>query len=111
MPKWWYRGGGRWTWRMQREGRKVTGRGDYVLGTSRYTFFNTGVREARMHTHHRMVLAELQGEVPQRNGAYRMRRQGWPIKPRSVCPLTEGEAAFATIKGEVERMKRPMKAQ
>ena len=29
------------------EGQKVTGREDYVLGTSRYNLFNSGVREAK----------------------------------------------------------------
>ena len=37
----------------------VTGRGDYVLGTSRHTFFNVDVRVAQMHTDHWMVLAVL----------------------------------------------------
>ena len=90
---------------------RPSGRGDYVLGTSRYTFFNAGVRDARMHTDHVMVMEELQGNVPQINVAYRMQRQGWPIKPRKVRPLTEGEAMFATLKGEVDRTKRPTKAQ
>ena len=49
---------------MQREVRKMKGQEDYVLGTSRYTFFNAGVGEARMHTNHWMVLAELLGEGP-----------------------------------------------
>ena len=70
LPRQRYRRDGRWTWRIQREGRKVTEKGDYILGTSRYTFFNTEVREARMHTYHWMVLSEQQGEGPQKNGAY-----------------------------------------
>ena len=45
------------------EGRKVKGRGYYILGTIIYTFFNAGVTEARMHNNHWMVLAELQGRV------------------------------------------------
>ena len=62
FPRWRYRGEGRWTWRMQREVLQVTGKGYYIIGTNRYTFFSTGVIEERMHTDHRMVLAELQGE-------------------------------------------------
>ena len=76
IPRRRYRGSGCWTWRMQREGRKVKGRGEYVLGTIRCTFFDAGVIEARVHTEHRMVLAELHGQGSQINGAYRMRRQG-----------------------------------
>ena len=30
----WCRGRGRWEYMMHREGRQVTGRGDYVLGTA-----------------------------------------------------------------------------
>ena len=33
-PRQQYRGRGKWTWHMHREGRKVTGRGDYVLSTA-----------------------------------------------------------------------------
>ena len=64
-----------------------------------------------MHTDHRMVLEEIQGEGPQRNGAYIMQRQGWTIKPRKERPLTEGEAAFATLKGQADSKKRPTKAR
>ena len=81
----------------------MTGREDHVLGTSRYKFFNAGVREVRMHTDHQTVLADLRGEGLQRNGAYRMWRQGWPIKPRKVSPLTEGEADFSTLKEDLDR--------
>ena len=59
MPRKRYIGDGRWTWQMRREDRQVTEQGDYVLGTSRHTFFNAGVREAQLHTYHRMFLAVL----------------------------------------------------
>ena len=75
------------------------GRGDYTLGKNRQTFSNEGVREEQMHIDHRMVLAELQGEGSQRNGAYQPQRRFWPIKPHTVCPLTEVEEEFATLKG------------
>ena len=96
---------------MQREGWTLKGRGDYVLGTIRYTSFNTRVREERMHIDHQMVLAELRGGIPQRNDTYRMQRQGWTINPHTVRPLTEGEAAFAALKEEVDKKKRQKKAQ
>ena len=47
---------------MRREEQQVTVQGDYVLRTRRHTFFKAGVREAWMHTDHRMVLLVLQGE-------------------------------------------------
>ena len=68
MPRRSYREDGRWICRMRREDRHVTGRGDYILGMIRHTYFNVGVREARIHTDHWMVLAVLQGEGAQRNG-------------------------------------------
>ena len=63
-----------------------------------------------MHAEHRMVLADLRGESKQRNGAYIMRIQGCPIKLQTIRPLTEGEAAFYTLKGEVYSTKWPPKA-
>ena len=46
---------------MRREEVQVIGRGDYVIGTIRHTFFNIRVMEGRMHTGHRMVLAVIRG--------------------------------------------------
>ena len=89
----------------------MMGWGDYVLGTIRQIFSKAGVGEARMHTDHQMVLAELRGERAQRNGNYRQWRRCCPIKPRIVRPLTEGEAEFATLKREVERAQWPTSAQ
>ena len=77
----------------------MTGWGDYALGTSTQTFFNAGVRDARMQTYHWMVLPVLRGEVAHQNGAYQKRRRCWPIKPRKVRELTEGDAVSATLTG------------
>ena len=52
----------------------MTGREYYVLGNIRDKCFKAGFREARMNIDHRVVLAEMRGEAPQQNGAYRMRR-------------------------------------
>ena len=70
---------------------------------SRHTFFNAVVREARMHTDQWMVLAVIRGEGAHKKGTYRQRRKFWTIKPRTVQPLTEGDVAFAKLKGEVDR--------
>ena len=59
IPRRRYRGDGHWKWRMQRKGRQVTGRGDYLLITSRHTFFNSGFRYAWIHTDHKMVLVDI----------------------------------------------------
>ena len=41
---------------MRREGRYVTGRGDYILSMDRCSFSNAGVREARLIKDHQMIL-------------------------------------------------------
>ena len=87
----------------------MTGQGYYFIGTSRHTFFNLGVKEARVHTYHRMVLVVLRGGKSHRNGAYQRQSRCWMIKPQTVRPLMEGEVAFATLKWEVERMQWPTK--
>ena len=105
-----YRGNVRWKWRMRREDWQVTGRGEYILGTNRHHFFNTGIGEAWMNTDHQMVLAVLQGEGSQRSSEYRRRKIFCPIKPQKVQLLTEGEAAFETLKGGVDRTQWPTKS-
>ena len=51
-PRRQYRGTGSWTWQMRREGRMVTGRGDYILSSDRDIFVKAGVQEARLHIDH-----------------------------------------------------------
>ena len=61
VPQWWYRGEEIWTWRMQREGRQVTGRGEYALSADMCNFTNTGMGESLHSTDHMMILAVEQG--------------------------------------------------
>ena len=44
---------------MRCEGRTVLGRGDYILGSDMDDFAKARLREARLHTDHRMILAVL----------------------------------------------------
>ena len=46
---------------MSREGRMVMRRGEYILISDRDDFAKAGMREARIHTDHQMVLSVLQG--------------------------------------------------
>ena len=85
-PRGQYSGGGRCTWQMRREGRQVTGRGDYALIMDRYNFYNAGVREARLQTGNWMVLAMPCGERELQNRMYRRVRTRWMIKPQTVGP-------------------------
>ena len=54
-----YRGTENWTWKMRLEGRTVTGREDYILGSDRYDFIKARIREDRIHKDHQMVLAVI----------------------------------------------------
>ena len=40
IPRWRYRGKVGWSWRMWRDRRHITGRGDYILGTDHRDFYN-----------------------------------------------------------------------
>ena len=111
IPRRRYRGDGHWTWQIRRDDRQVTRQGNYILCINRHNFSNAGIREACISTDHRIVLAVIRGEGAHRNGAYLRKRICCPIKPRTLRPLTEGEAEFAELKGEVERVQRPTKAQ
>ena len=79
-----YRGAGSWMWQLQREGRQVTGKGDYILSSDRDNFVNAGVREARLFTGDWMVLAVLQGEGALRNSRYVVRRMRWTLETFTV---------------------------
>ena len=56
-----YRAERNWKWRMWREGKNISGRGDYILGTRQLDFYKVGIMEPRIPTDHRMVLYQLIG--------------------------------------------------
>ena len=62
LPRRRYRGASSWTRSTKREGRRVTGRGEYILYTDRISFTNTGMQETRHGTEQSMILAVLRGE-------------------------------------------------
>ena len=49
-------------------------------------FSDVGLREAILHTNHRMVLTVLRGEGALRNHRYQQGRTLWTIKPHTVRP-------------------------
>ena len=102
-----YIGQGRWTRKMQREGRQVMGRGEYLIGMSRGYFMNLGLREPRLHIDHRMMLAEIRREGVTRNKRYRWGRIRWPIRRSIHRPQPEREATFDDINDELDRDLRP----
>ena len=44
---------------MRRDDQQARGEGGYVFDMNRHNFFKAGVREAQLHTYHRMFLAVL----------------------------------------------------
>ena len=65
-----YHGTKGWTWRMLWEGRPITGKGDYILGLDQRYFYSVSVKDPRMTTGHRMVLACLRGSGLHQNQRY-----------------------------------------
>ena len=102
---------GSWTWQKRRECRQVMGRDNYSLSSDRNNFFNARVREARIHTDHWMVLKVLQGEGNLRNRRYVASRIWWPLETSTLRTQTEREAAFASLKGEMDRKNNPKAAR
>ena len=70
IPRRRYRGEGGWLWRMWRDGRPITERGDYILGTDHRDFYNICIREPRVSTYHWMILEEFKGYGEWRNCKY-----------------------------------------
>ena len=84
-----YQGTGSWTCQMRGEGRLVERRGNYILRSYRDIFVKAGVREARLHTDHWMVLAVLRGEGALKICRYIVGRTRWPLAAPTVQPQTE----------------------
>ena len=106
-----YLGTGSWTWSMQRERRQMMGRGDYILFMERSSFVNAGIWGKRHSTDYRLILAVLQGEGVLHNRRYQWGWMRWPIPPKEKRTKTEGEEAFAVLKGEVPRTLRTTKVR
>ena len=102
---------GSWKWSMQREGKRVTGRGEYILSTDRSSFTSAELQETRHVTDHRTILVVPLVEGALCNHNYRRGQTCWPIRPKSVQPQTKGEAAFVYIKGGITNTPRPKKAR
>ena len=61
LPRRRYWVAGRWKWSMQREGRQVKGRGDYIFSTYRCRFTNAVLQGKRHGTDYRLILAVSRG--------------------------------------------------
>ena len=79
---------------MRRDGRPITGRGDYILGTELREFYYVYIKEPRVSMDHRMILAELKGNGVRRNCKYCKGRTTWVIVEPNGGPIREEDAIF-----------------
>ena len=76
-----YRGEEGWTWNMRREGRTITDREDYILGSYHRDFCNISTREPRVSTYHWIVLVELRGYKEKWNHMHHRGENDVPLQP------------------------------
>ena len=67
----------------------VTWRGNYILSSDRDDFIKVGVREARLHTDHCIVLSVIRGGGERKNCRNVVGRTKWPLAEPMVIPHTE----------------------
>ena len=60
------------------------GMGGYIIDTYHRDFYNICIREPRILTYHRMILAELKGDMEQNNHNYFRGGPPGPLWPRRV---------------------------
>ena len=59
MPRRRYQVEENWTWGVCREGKPISGIGNYILGKGKLDLYKVGIREPRIPKYHRVVLVEL----------------------------------------------------
>ena len=91
---------------MWREGRPISGRGDYILGT-RDEFSMVGLQEPITPTDHRMVLGLLCGDRVTSNRAYVRGRTTWPVREeKGRTRQIEGDLHFKDLKRKIKKPSR-----
>ena len=101
---------GNWTWRMWIEGKPISGRGEYILGTRRKDLYNVGIREPQVPTDHRMVLGELIGEGARVHCRYCKELAIYPIAAAKGGSMQEGDSKFSELKKMVKNPLRNTRA-
>ena len=69
------------TWDMERGGREVRSRTNYILGTDHLLLQNVTVRYARPNTDHYLVLGCLHIAAPDAHSLYLWKHTGFPSRP------------------------------
>ena len=83
---------------MQRKGRTITGRCDYIIGNDRRDLLRICIRDPRVSTDYPMILEELRGCRDQRNHKYCRERSSWPIAAPKRGQMREEYATFDGIR-------------
>ena len=91
--------------RMWKQGRPITGRGDYILGMDRRDFYNVCIRESRLLVGHQMILAEIKWDGVSIIHKYYKGRTTWPIVAPKGETMWEEDVIFNNLRKEV---KKPM---
>ena len=78
-------------------------RGDYIPGSDRRYFYNISIRELRVSTEHRMILAELRGCGEPRNLKYHRERASWTIATPKRGPIRKEDATFNDLQKKVKK--------
>ena len=97
----WAAKGGRWGGRegIFRDGRDVTVRGDYILGSYHRYFYNASVREPIVSTYHQMILSDIRGCRTQNNQRYHKCINTYPIGfPKRGIMREEGAEFIGLLK-------------
>ena len=88
---------------MWREGRPISGRGEYILG-KRDDFYMLGLREPRTPSDYRMVLGILRGDGVTRHCAYVKGHTTWPIREeKGRTRQLEGALHFRALKRKTKK--------
>lgn len=91
------------TWTMARQGRMITSKTDYVLGTDRRAFRNVQTRDPRCNSDHYMVVANLWPATVREHRRCLGERKRFPLKPPKGGQQTEADKVFAELKAAIPK--------
>ena len=91
----------RWTWSMEREGKVVRSRTDFILGIDQSLFWNVSMWYPRHNSNHYMVLGCLRSALKKENSKYLMGRKKLLLKPQTEPTREDG--IFAALQRAVAK--------
>ena len=93
----------RCTWSMQRDGREVQYRTDYILGTDCRFFQDVAVWDTLHHSDHYMVLGCLRGEPVKELTGYLCKARRSPLQPLRRKLVSAPEKLFSELKTHIPK--------